>query len=554
MNIRDIIWNYPDYFNRVLRFLAPISYLLILIPIFSLIIFFFTLYLKDITVIDTQNTIKEGTVGYVSSINLLLNPVTQADRDIRKLTNVNFINIDSKGELSSSSLVKSWKASNDFKKYTVTLREDIYWHDGENVDIEDVNTTVVKSYEMYRNGYSDSIGSYFEGVTFSIDSKYEGSFVLNRRDPLFLQNLNIYIIPSHIFKDYNVQSLVDYNYTWRFVGNGPYILKKVENNTYYFDKNSKYLLGTPKIDNYEYHLFPTIAELEIAYRNGGINTISNVSTNDISFISEYKNTKKIDIDVKNRQRILFINSRVERLSNIELRNTLSYLLDREMILNISKIDGKVDVSFISSDSWAYDKDIDHINYNKEKGEKILETLGYVKDGVFYVNKEGKILSLTLSFIENERNLSIANAIKSAYEQVGILIELKGFTFEQMNKEILATRSYELIMYEVEKTMDPDQYDLWHSSRIDYPNLNLSGYKNDRADLFLERGRSDASLSARKESYSLLQRLFALETPAIGLFRQSFIFVIPSTLDIKDTSSIYYPEDRYINIHNWSFNN
>ena len=110
------------------------------------------------------------------------------------------------------------------------------------------------------------------------------------------------------------------------------------------------------------------------------------------------------------------------------------------------------------------------------------------------------------------------------------------------------------MYEVEKTMDPDQYDLWNSSRIDYPNLNLSGYKNDRADLFLERGRSDASLSARKESYSLLQRLFALETPAIGLFRQSFIFVIPSTLDIKDTSSIYYPEDRYINIHNWSFNN
>ena len=551
MNIREYIWNYPDHFNRVLRFLAPFSYLLVLIPIFTIILYVISSNIISNISLQSTNYISEGTVGYVSSLNPLLNPITQADRDIKRLIYLKLIDTNEKGDLSPS-IINSWTVSDDYKSYKVKLRNDIYWHDGTHLTSQDIKVTVDMALEIYQNGYTDSVGSLLVGVKFVVNDSYEGTFVLERRDPLFFQNLSIYIIPSHLFKDLSPQSVVEYTDTRKIVGNGPYKIEQSDTSSYYLKANNQFYLGTPKIENYEYHIFPDVRELEIAYRNGFVNTISNMQIENIPFVNEYKNTVITNLDVKNRQRIIFMNTRLEKLNTIEMRNALTYLLDRDMVMSVANIVGSVDYVFISETSWAYDKDVDFLSYNYDKGVKILEGLGYTLEDKYFVSKDGKILSFSLSYIENDKNNLIVKGIVSAYEKSGILVELKPYSFEQMNKEVLATRSYELIMYDIEKTIDPDQYDLWHSSRIDYPNLNLSGYRNDRVDLFLERGRSESDRKLRQDAYSLLQRVFALENPALGLFRESFSVVYPKGLNSDISEGIYYPEDRYKSIHNWKF--
>src|SRR5690606_12010625 len=118
----------------------------------------------------------------------------------------------------------------------------------------------------------------------------------------------------------------------------------------------------------------------------------------------------------------------------------------------------------------------------------------------------KILTLNLTYLKSDLNEALAKSIQSVYEKEGVIIDLDPQGYDQMTQETLATRDFELLLYELEITVDPDQYNLWHSLRVDYPNLNLSGYSFNRADVLLERARENTDISSRTEDYEILQRL------------------------------------------------
>jgi len=66
-------------------------------------------------------------------------------------------------------------------------------------------------------------------------------------------------------------------------------------------------------------------------------------------------------------------------------------------------------------------------------------------------------------------------------------------------------------------IDPDAYNVWHSSKTGPNGLNFIGFKNDRVDELLEQGRSTFDQDERKKIYDEFQEILAEEQPYTFLF-------------------------------------
>jgi peptide/nickel transport system substrate-binding protein len=108
------------------------------------------------------------------------------------------------------------------------------------------------------------------------------------------------------------------------------------------------------------------------------------------------------------------------------------------------------------------------------------------------------------------------------------------------------------MYDVEVTVDPDQYNLWHSLQKEYPNLNLSGYEFSRVDILLEDGRREIDKEQRKEEYALFQKYLMDDMPAIFLYRPSYIYVVRDVVEGIHYENMVRLEDIYSEVYNWKF--
>ena len=209
----------------------------------------------------------------------------------------------------------------------------------------------------------------------------------------------------------------------------------------------------------------------------------------------------------------------------------------------AKIFGEVVDSPIAKSSWAYsDSSVIRYEYDPLKALPILNNLGYTKNesSGYFETGDKKILSFTLSYYQNTLNERIANALKDLWKDEGIVLSLEPLTYTQLTQEIVATRDFELLMYEVETTIDPDQYNLWHSLKTNYPDLNLSGYTYERVDILLEESRKSLKKEKRTSNYALFQKYITQDVPVIFLYHPKYIYIVRDDIQITDISGIVFP--------------
>ncbi|OGC43955.1 hypothetical protein A2400_00325, partial [candidate division WS6 bacterium RIFOXYB1_FULL_33_14] len=369
----------------------------------------------------------------------------------------------------------------------------------------------------------------------------------------FFEAISVYIVPAHKFEEMQLADIPFSSFAKYPIGSGPYEVYRSEPNVVYL-KASNYFWVTPKIETFIYRLYSDYENLEAAFRNGILDAMGGVNGNDMSYIEEYSGYSSKEVTLNSRLRMIFFNTRKEKLQSKEIRQALNYLTNKEKLLEMSNISGVLANGPISSISWAYDtKEVSVYAFNQEKANKILNNLGYSKNEEtgYYEKEDKKILSFTLSYYDNSLNERLANSLKELWKAEGIVLNLEPLSYKQITQEIVATRDFELLMFEVETTVDPDQYNLWHSLKSNYPDLNISGYSYERVDILLEDARRSTKLETREKNYSLFQRYLTQDSPAIFLYHPNYTYVVKDTVQISDISGIYYPYQRFDNVAYWS---
>jgi peptide/nickel transport system substrate-binding protein len=376
-------------------------------------------------------------------------------------------------------------------------------------------------------------------------------FTLPETNAIFPELASVYIVPEHILGEVSLQEMPFDRFSRNPVGSGPYRIYRSEPNIVYL-QSSEHFKPEAEISNIIVRIYSEMEKLESAFRNGLLDAALLPNNNDSDFIQEYSSYQSHVLNLPYRQRMLFFNLRKEKFQSEVLRRGISLLIDKEKLLEESGVDGEITHGPIYEKNWAYSSIPDYASYNPEEAAEVLDDAGYVKneDNGYFEDKDSKLLTFTVTYLKNSANDDLLEALKAILDKEGIIVNLEPLNYSQLTQEILATRNFELLMYEIEVTVDPDQYNLWHSLQKEYPNLNLSGYEFSRIDILLEEGRRETNKKERQEDYELFQKYLIQDMPAIFLYRPSYIYVVRDSVTGITYENIVRLEDIYRDVYTW----
>lgn len=167
----------------------------------------------------------------------------------------------------------------------------------------------------------------------------------------------------------------------------------------------------------------------------------------------------------------------------------------------------------------------------------------------YRQKNNYGLTLKITTINQPEFMQTASLIKSNWQDLGAQVEIEAVDNEGL-KEIIKSRRYEILLYGVLVGADPDPFPFWHSSQLNYPGLNLSGFTSRQADDYLEKGRETYNEETRKKNYYDFQKLLATELPAIFLYSSNYLYPMETFVMGFRQYKIFEPADRFNGVINW----
>lgn len=161
-----------------------------------------------------------------------------------------------------------------------------------------------------------------------------------------------------------------------------------------------------------------------------------------------------------------------------------------------------------------------------------------------------ILELKLVTVATPEYSKVAQIISGYWQDVGVKVNLKFVDPQDITREVLKTRDYDILLYGVLLGNDPDQYPFWHSGQIAYPGLNLSAYSNKDVDKILEDIRKLKKNEDLTPLYSQLQEKILADLPAIFLYTPTYTYAQEDFLKGFSVERISEPSDRFSNVTNW----
>lgn len=554
MSLRDFLWDYPVNLKKLYISSRPFSHI-IAFTLISILLFTFIFSKTSANFLnsDYQDTFVEGIVGRPDKLNPIYLTNNQADRDVQELIFNRFVEIDEQGN-PIPGIARTWVLSNDLKVYTFRIKDNLFFSDGQPLTADDVVFTFDFAKEIARKYSIDTIGSAISNVNVEKISNTQVKFTLDEVNSTFLETISVFIVPKHILENTTLDSYAFEQFNTKPVGTGPFMVSKNFGDTIVLAKNP-YVKSETNIANFEFRFFKDINSLELAFRSNQIDGFGVYNHNQASFVEEYERTYSIkSFSLPFRKKVIFFNTRVPKFANVSIRRGLGYLIDKKKMLSDLDIDGTISNGPLPTTSWAYISDLNYVNYNPKAAQAEFKILGYTKNqsNGLYTSSDGKILSVDITYLENESNTKLINYLVKSFENEGVLLNPFPKNYEQLTKEVLASREFELILYEVEVSVDPDQYNLWHSLKIDYPNLNVAGYKYNRVDIYLERGRQVLDKKIRLENYTNFQKAIVNDTPALFLYEPKYTYIIRKSIKGFDGTDIEIPQQRFSNISNWKY--
>lgn len=551
-DLRDFFWNYPSTISKIFKTTHPFSYILL----FIILGFILVLFLRSTTFADIldgaedKETFTEGSVGAISSFNPIFASANYFDKSVESLVFDKFIYIGKDGK-PAAGIAEKWSMATSKLEYVFTIKKDLLWQNGEKLTAQDVVFTFKTALSLSKDYDYDTVGISLEGVTVEQIDEYTVKFNLIEENPLFFEAISIYIVPYSVLGDVNLEDM-PFNIFARYpVGSGKYRVTRTEQNAVYLVDN-EYDRYTPNIKNITLRVYPETKSLNTAFRTGLLDAVNGWDQEALSFTTEYPNFETYIMEEKYRSKLMFFNLRKEDLKDENLRKGLTSLIDKDTLYTEAKISGVSIYGPYPPDSWVYNKDVDYLKYSPEKAKAYLKSAGYERKegGIYYESKENEILSFTLTYFQSESNDRLVTKLKELLELEGVILKTERLNYTQITQEIIATRDFELLLFEVETTVDPDQYNLWHSLKSSYPDLNLSGYSYERVDILLEDGRRTTNVNTRKARYVSFQKYLVEDAPVVFLYHPNFVYVVNDQLKGVNLKQRNFSYERFANIESW----
>ncbi len=545
--------------TQEMRFL----FLLILIALLSGIALLSRLYLEmTVAVPRIGSSYTEGMLGDPHTINPIY-ASHDTDRDISHLIFSGLFTYDSNNVIQPD-LADSLDISPDQKTYTVTLKKNLQWHDGQPMSVDDIIFTI----HTIQNGqFRSPLRGNWQGVSVEKISDNVVRFSLRAPYAPFIENLTLGIIPAHIWQNVSPEQAPLHEANLKPVGSGPYRFDQIKQNKdgsiswYQIVRNPAYHRSGPYIQKITFQFFKSEDDMFSAWRRGIIDGFGGISPVHSTEINPDKSLL-LSLSMPRVFGIFFNPKHAPQLEDINVRQAIAYAIDRDEIARSQQqnkalpVQGPLPWIGTASTSILY-------TYDPNRARNLLQQSGWKDiDGDGILEKAGKKqahgkpplpntpLRFTLTTSDWPDLIKTATLLQRQLKEVGIDLVIEKKTYQDLESNIIRPRNFEMLLFGQVYGYEPDPFAFWHSSQVKDPGLNITFFSDKKADKILEDIRKTSDPQLRDADYRSFSEIIIKNLPAVFLFSQDYLYVLPA--DIKGVSpiKISLPSDRFNQVNTW----
>ncbi|MBD8067534.1 peptide-binding protein [Bacillus sp. PS06] len=438
--------------------------------------------------------------------------------------------------------------SEDGLTFTVKLREDVKWHDGEQFNADDVVFTFSVPKDPDYAGERGSAFESLESVT-KIDD-YTVEFKLNQVDATFHSiTLSYYILPEHILGDVPVGDLGEHEFNTKSpIGTGPFKFDEWRDGEYVrVVANEDYFDGRPYLDSITYKIVPDQNALLAQLQAGDID-FTEVPGTDVDTVKSFPGIK-VESGLGLSYTFLAFNLQQERFNDVKVRQAMTHAIDRQAIVD-SVMNGDGEVAHLPESplSWAYNDDVPTFEYDPEKAKALLAEAGWEDtDGDGILDKDGEPFSFTIKTNQgNKIREDIIVVLQQQFKEVGIEAKPEIVEWSAYIEQISAPNwDFDAMVLGWSMSTFPDQYDIFHTSQRE-AGLNMHWYSNAEADKLMEEARQILDQDEYKEIYGEIYKILAEEQAYTFLYYPNVHRAMPEKVQGYE----FHAKSEFYNIHKW----
>ncbi|MTI96215.1 MAG: hypothetical protein FH749_12185 [Firmicutes bacterium] len=477
-----------------------------------------------------------------------LNPLLSGDRLVQEVAaNIYepLLTYDEEQQLAGV-LAQSWSVSDDGLSWTVHLKEDVLWHDGEPFTASDVAFTFSELRRLELDGFTRRHGhDYLDTVT--VANNHTVIFKLTKPFGPFVDYLMIPVLPRHLLAEDNhaLTDINDHPLNREPVGTGPWQLEDWQPGDYLqLERNTGYHQAPlPYLETIYYRFVENIDVALAALVRGDVNMVGDVPADKEAIYNQVSETHSLYAPSSGSYWSLGFNHRAGAFGaqsnfwrNKSVRAAVAHAIDRQALVDTHLHGhGTILDSPISPASWAYAEDTPDYEFDPATARELLETAGWEltdDSGIRARNVGSEVpvwqrLELTLTYpSDNPLAEALVVDIEQYLEAVGFGVELHPLANSELLKDSIIPGDYHLALLNWALTAEPDPYELYHSGAA----ANYGGYNNSLVDELIMIGREKTNPQVRLQVYRDLQHELAIDLPSVFLFAPQRIVIVSSDIE------------------------
>ena len=477
------------------------------------------------------DTLVEGTISEPSVLIPML-AGDAASHDVASLVINGLVKYDRDLTLVGD-LAESWDISRDGLIITFHLRKGVKWTDGVEFTANDVMfgyKTIID--EKTPTAYSEDFkqvkkAEIIDKYTFRII--YEKPFA-----PALGSWSYIVVLPKHLLegKDITKSKLGRHP-----IGMGRFkFLKWTPGQEVVLEANPGYFEGRPYIDRYIYRVIPDPATMFLELKAGnidwmGLTPIQYTRQTNTPYLEKNFNKYRYPVPAYTYMGLNLCLRRepdtgrcMEKhpwFGDKRVRQAIAYAIDKQEVVDgvLFSLGSPATGPYVPN-TWPYNPNVKKYEYNPEKAKELLAEAGWKDtdgDGILE-DKDGRPFEFTI--LTNQGNIvrtNTATIIQWRLANIGIRVKVRTLEWSTFINEFIDKRRFEAVILGWSIGLDPDQYDIWHSSKTKEKEFNFVSYNNPEVDALLEKGRRTFDTEERKRAYFRIHEILAEEIPYIFLY-------------------------------------
>ncbi len=415
-------------------------------------------------------------------------------------------------------LAQSWDVSSDQKTITFHLKPNLKWADGMPLTSEDVLFT-------WKTVTDDKTRSPY-GADYKLVKKAEApdskTFKVSYAQP-YAPALDswsgLHILPKHLLKEQDINNTP---FSRNPVGSHYYQLdqwKKGESLS--LKRNPNATQGQAKIDHLVSRIIPDRASqfLELMADN-----IDSMSLNSIQYARIFPSRPDLNAKIAqykelgNSYTYLGFNLKHKPFDDVRVRQAINYAINKQEIIDgvLLGLGLPVASPYKPGTRWSNPK-LQPYPYDPQKAIALLKEAGFEDhdhDGI--LDRDGQPLSFEILTNQNKEREMSAVLVQRRLKEIGIDVKIRVVEWATFISRFIKTGDFNVVLLGWGLGLEPDQFNIWHSSQQAPGQFNFIGYKNPKVDKLLEAGRLELNPDKRMKIYHEFAEILLEDSPIVYL--------------------------------------